>query len=88
MAGEIFEVEKVEDVVWCDLHGDIHDERRNPYDIVHHYEKKTGRPVVLVYDDDDDATVEAEPECGPENWRSLYHGDEGVYEPTPRSKRA
>ena len=76
----ISEFEKIEGSVWCDKHGDLHDESTNPYDIPTERTKE-GKPIFLEYADDGSIVV-SEPECGPDDWRSLYHGGENSYEAT------
>ena len=60
---------KVDGYVWCDVHGCIHEETTNPYEVP--YEYRNGRPVFME-ENDDGEIVEAEPECSDENWHTLY----------------
>ena len=66
-------MEQMEDYVWCDCHGCIHEKSTNPYDGPP-YEVVDGRPVWYSHRDEDGNLVEAEPECGPEEWRVLWAG--------------
>lgn len=75
-----FEVEKVTGYVWCDHHGCVHEECSNPYDNAHGHDDD-GNCDLEVYDEDHNVVNAMErPECGPESWRSLYHGEEGTYD--------
>lgn len=68
-------MEKIESYVWCDIHGDIHDESTNPYDGPPTL-LRDGRPVWLRYPgpDEGDELIEMEPDCTSEHWRVLWAG--------------
>lgn len=64
-------MERAADTVYCDVHGGLHRESTNPDDTPHH--RKEGREIFLEYADDG-SVQEAEPECGPPNWRKVWVG--------------
>lgn len=66
-------MEKVEGYVWCEVHGDVHDESIRPYDGPPYGKHEDGTPYWLIYDDEGEV-IEAPPECQSADWRRLWKG--------------